>query len=109
MELDGVAPQTIEGPDPCEDCQWYKRCRAEKLACKSLQEFVYKGVFEKHRRAPSREAYISIFYVDEPPFLDGNDYSNIRELNKIRGMTHKLIAEKYDVIPRRIKNIVEFK
>jgi hypothetical protein len=56
--------QPYDGPCelPCR-CEFYYRCRDEKMACRDFQDFIQTGKIVKRYREPSGVQYRQIFRV----------------------------------------------
>lgn len=93
-------------PCPCDSCEFETRCKNENLACKDFLNYVEKADTVWGDRIPTRRLFIKAFLCRNEASLDESEILEIRQLNKQRGVTHRMIADLFYILPETVRKIV---
>lgn len=109
LEPDYTFEQMVSGPSPCDQCMNANACKNNNLACRDFLYFVEQGEVRNLDRHALRRIYIKIYCNENGDNLTEENIQEIKFLNSIRGMTHNMIANKFYVLPLKVRQIVESK
>lgn len=108
--FDWMASAFNLGESPCDFCEQERRCKQERLACHRFLHYVEYGELvvttDYDEQIPSRGLYVKVFVNKNVHHLDENDIVEIKRLNNLRGMNHKMIAEQFYILPEMVRKIV---
>ena len=95
---------------PCDSCEQELRCKQEQLACERFLNYVELGdeyeVKKGGNDEPNRNLYIRVFLNKNEKSLAESEMIEINQLNKLRGVNHKMIADQFYLLPDMVRKIV---
>ncbi|WP_299494616.1 hypothetical protein [uncultured Shewanella sp.] len=98
------------GNSPCDYCNQEVRCKQDKLACRQFVQYVEHGEItagkSEKNDEPSRSLYVKVFFNQNELNLKEEDIGEIKRLNKLRGVDHKMIADQFYILPETVRKIV---
>lgn len=107
VDSDEIFYQSVHSPPPCESCQNVDQCHHNNLACMDFVAYVDMGCVAHKCRTPHRYLYVKLFFSNRVEELTLSEIEAIKCRCNTRGVTQKMVADEFYILPQHVRNIVE--